>query len=205
MSRQITLNIRNNIEQNDRFFNPDFVRKYSDKHKKMSLKFAELIAGKLQRVNFKEGKILDTGCGSGYMLIELAKKIPAAEFYGIDFSTPMIETAGKNKRNSTGKISFLKADILDLPFRDKFFNLVLNINMLHLIKQPVKMLNEINRVVIPDGFFFITDLKKSILGFIEKEIKEALSVKDTINLIAESELPIANFSSDLIWWHYNNL
>ncbi|MGA9291659.1 MAG: class I SAM-dependent methyltransferase [Ignavibacteriaceae bacterium] len=195
------------VSSNERFNNPDFAKRYSAKHLKMSINFANKIAAKLNKKNFKERKILDSGCGSGFTIIELAKKFPSSEFVGIDLSDPLLEIANDKIKceKLVNRIKFLKADVQDVPFPNSYFDFIININMLHLIKSPVKMLNEIERVLKSDGFFFITDLRKSILGFLEKEIKSVFTAKEAEKIIAKSNLSKGEFSSSLIWWEYQHI
>jgi len=190
-----------------RFDNPEFARKYAAKHSKMSINFAKILTSKLLKRNFNQGKILDTGCGSGLTLIELAKNFPSYEFYGIDLSEKMLSISEdtKQKEGLTDRVKFLQADIQSIPFPDDYFDAVININMLHLIKEPIKMLNEIQRVLKTHGFFFITDLRRSILGYIEKEIQSSYTAKEAKEIIAKTNLQHGKFSSDLIWWRYQNI
>jgi hypothetical protein len=58
------------------------------------------------------------------------------------------------------------------------------------------------RVLIPDGFLFIADLRRSWLGLIEKEIKSALTLEEARDVISQSELREGTFSSDLLWWRF---
>lgn len=192
---------------NERFNNPEFAKRYAEKHLKMSKNFADKIAAGLYKRNFKQGRILDSGCGPGFTIIELAKKFPSVEFVGIDLSDSLLEIANDKSKNEnlTGRIEFLKADVLNIPFSNSYFDFVMNINMLHLVESPVKMLNEIQRVLKPYGFFYITDLRKSFFGFLEKEIKSAATIKGAHELVTKSNLPESKFSSDLIWWSYQNI
>ncbi len=191
----------------ERFNNPEFARRYADKHLKMSINFVNKLAVKLYKKDFKNGKILDSGCGPGLTIIELAKKFTACEFVGIDLSEPLLEIAeNKNQKEKLNeRVKFLKANVRDIPFLDNYFDFVININMLHLVEEPVKMINEIERVLKPEGFFFITDLRKSILGFLEKEIKSVFTIEEAEKIIAKSNLSKGRFSSSLIWWKYQNI
>jgi hypothetical protein len=67
------------------------------------------------------------------------------------------------------------------------------------------MLNDIERVLKLDGFFFIADLRRSLFGLLEKEIKYAYKVEEAKEIIAKSNLPKGKFSFDLIWWRYQNI
>ncbi|MEJ2613587.1 MAG: class I SAM-dependent methyltransferase [Ignavibacteriaceae bacterium] len=191
----------------ERFNNSEFAKRYADKHLKMSLNFADKLAVKLFRKEFHKGKVLDSGCGPGFVIIELAKKFAACEFVGIDLSEPLLEIAENNNQKEilTERVKFLKANVQDIPFPDNYFDFAININMLHLVDEPVKMLNEIERVLKPGGFFFITDLRKSILGLLEKEIKSVFAVEEAKKIIEKSNLSKGHFSSSVIWWNYQNI
>ena len=190
-----------------RFNNPEFAKRYANKHLKMSRNFAQKLAVKLYKRDFKNGKILDSGCGPGFVIIELAKKFAECDFVGLDLSKPLLEIAeNKNQKEKlTERVKFLEADVQDIPFPDNYFDFVININMLHLVEEPVKMLNEIERVMKPDGYFFMTDLRKSILGFLEKEIKSVFTVEESKKILVKSNLSKGQFSSSLLWWKYQNI
>lgn len=192
---------------NERFNEIEFAREYAEKHTRMSVKLGNRIAGMLLNKSFKHGIILDSGCGSGETIIEIAKKFPSCDFYGIDLSDPLLEIANekKQKANLTDRVKFLKADVQDIPFPSNYFDLVININMLHLMKEPLTMLNEIGKVLKPEGLFFITDLRRSILGYLEKEIKSTYSGYEAEEIIGKSNLPEGQFTSDMIWWSYQNM
>ena len=71
-------------------------------------------------------KILDIGCGKGYLLFDFLKVIPNAEIYGLDISNYAIE-------NSKSEIkSFIQhGNSNKLPWPDNYFDLVISINTLH--------------------------------------------------------------------------
>jgi ubiquinone/menaquinone biosynthesis C-methylase UbiE len=64
------------------------------------------------------------------------------------------------------------------------------------------MLNEMERILVPDGFLFIVDLRRSWLGLIEKEIKSALTLEEARELFSQSKLREGVFSSSIIWWRF---
>ncbi len=71
-------------------------------------------------------KILDIGCGKGYLLYEFKKYLPNIKISGLDISKYAI-------RNSKKEISqFLTiGNAFDLPYNDDAFDLVISINTLH--------------------------------------------------------------------------
>lgn len=186
------------------FNDEDFAEEYAKKHRKMAERFGQEYSEKLLRRGFQKGKILDTGCGFGGTDIALAQKFPDSEVVGIDLSDPLLQKAKllAQSTNLGGRIRFENADVQQIPYGDKSFDVVLNLNMVHLVKNPVKMLNEIERVLVPNGLLFIADLRRSWVGLIEKEIKSALTLEEARNLFSQSSLRKGIFSTSLVWWRF---
>ena len=91
----------------------------------------------------KKARILDIGCGKGYLLFDFLKVLPEAEIFGIDISNYAI-------RNSKEEIKddLIVGNANKLPFEDDFFDLVISINTLHCLEAPdlFESLKEIERV-----------------------------------------------------------
>jgi protein-L-isoaspartate(D-aspartate) O-methyltransferase len=91
----------------------------------------------------QNSRILDVGCGKGFLLYELKKILPGAYVRGIDISTYAI----KNSKEEIRKfVRVGRAENLD--FDDSTFDLVLTITTLHnlYIYDLVKAMQEIQRV-----------------------------------------------------------
>ena len=71
-------------------------------------------------------KILDIGCGKGYLLYDFLKVIPDAEIYGIDISSYAIENSKEEIRDR-----LMIGSSTRLPWPDNYFDLVFSINTLH--------------------------------------------------------------------------
>ena len=88
-------------------------------------------------------KILDIGCGKGYLLYDFLKILPNATVRGIDISKYAIENSKDQlKENLT------VGNAINLPYEDNYFDLVISINTLHCLEAPnlFKSLKEIERV-----------------------------------------------------------
>jgi len=88
-------------------------------------------------------RILDVGCGKGFLLHDLAQSVPRAEVRGIDISRYAVENAQEDVR------PFLQVGhAKKLPFPDKHFDFVVSINALHClhIDELWSALREIERV-----------------------------------------------------------
>jgi protein-L-isoaspartate(D-aspartate) O-methyltransferase len=90
-----------------------------------------------------DAKILDVGCGKGFLLYEFTQLLPQNQVAGIDVSQYAIDNCEEEVR------PFLQVgNALDLPFEDNSFDLVVSINTLHNLYNfdLKKALQEIERV-----------------------------------------------------------
>ena len=88
-------------------------------------------------------KILDVGCGKGFLLFDFTQAVPGIEVRGLDISAYGIENAKEEIR------PFLQVgNANSLPFPDHNFDLVISINALHNLYcyDLDKALREIERV-----------------------------------------------------------
>ena len=188
------------------FSDEGFATEYARKHKKMGEKFGQDYALNLKSRGFRRGRIIDVGCGSGGTAIALAKNLPDSEVFGIDLSGPLLRIANQTAHTAAGgtRLTFEMADVHNIPYDDHYFDVVLNLNMVHLVENPVQMLNEMERILVPNGVLFIADLRRSWLGLIEKEIKSALTLQEARELFGRSEVREGIFSSSILWWRYRS-
>ncbi|MCP1123552.1 class I SAM-dependent methyltransferase [Bacillus sp. 3103sda1] len=98
--------------------------------------------------------VLDVGCGDGYGTYKLNKA--GYKACGIDLSEQMIEK-GK-ERGESPNLSFIVGDLTSLPFQDEEFASVLAVNSLEWTEAPLQALQEIKRVLAPEGFACIAIL-----------------------------------------------
>ena len=105
--------------------------------------------------NLKKGdKILDVGCGKGFLVKDLCNI--GIEAYGIDISNYALENCEKEISN---RLKIGSAD--NLPFEDNSFNAVISINTVHNLerKQCVKAVKEIERLAPGKGFIQVDSYK----------------------------------------------
>jgi len=97
--------------------------------------------------NLKAGsKVLDIGCGKGYLLYEMKLLIPDLEITGIDTS----DYGLKNAKEEIKPFIFNHKAEEKLPFKNKEFDLVISLGTLHNLRFPkLKIaLSEMERVGI---------------------------------------------------------
>ncbi len=97
----------------------------------------------------KDMKALEIGCGTGQISFLLEDHLK--ELIATDFSEEMIAICNKN---NTSSIQFQVEDATDLSFKESTFDIVIMANVLHIMPNPDKALNEIKRVLKPNGILF---------------------------------------------------
>lgn len=106
--------------------------------------------------------VLECACGTGAITEEIAKK--AQKVLATDFAEGMLKRASRKCRKY-GNVSFRQEDITDIKCEDESFDKVVAGNVIHLLPEPGKALNELLRVVKPGGKViiptYINMLKKS--------------------------------------------
>lgn len=177
---------------------------YARDHNKMAERFGTEYAQKLSARGFQQGRILDVGCGSGAMNLVLARRFPDSEIVGVDLSDPLLRLArdAVEAANLGKRLTFERADVQEIPYADNSFDIVINTNMVHLVEDPIRMLDEMERVLDPGGFLFIADLRRSWLGLFEREIRSALTLHEAARLFTQSRLRPGFFTTSVLWWRF---
>ena len=132
-------------------------------------------------------KILDIGCGKGFMLFDFMKLNPNFVLEGIDISDYAITNAVPEIKK------FLKVgDAKSLPYEDNSFDLVISINTTHNleINQCKKALSEMERVSRKDKYLIVdaysNEIEKDRIFAWNLTAKTILSTNEWINLFEEA-------------------
>ena len=97
-------------------------------------------------------RVLDMGCGPGFVSAWLAEAVAPGELYGIDIEPSQIEMS-KHLAAERGydNASFRVADIVDLPFEDGFFDVACCNDVLAYVPDTQAALSEVKRILKPGG------------------------------------------------------
>ena len=132
-------------------------------------------------------KILDIGCGKGFMLFDFMKLNPNFVLEGIDISDYAITNAIPEVKK------FLKVgDAKSLPYEDNSFDLVISINTTHNleINQCKKALSEMERVSRKDKYLIVdaysNEIEKDRIFAWNLTAKTILSTNEWISLFEEA-------------------
>lgn len=190
---------------NDRLIARQFGKEYFDGTRnqgyggyKYNPKFWQAVVKKIAKyykLNSKS-KILDVGCGKGFMLHDFKHIIPGITITGIDIS----EYAVSNSMEDV-KPYLIVGNAKNLPYSDSTFDLVLSINTIHNLplEECFKALKEIERVskkdkyIINDGFR--TEEEKALILKWNLTALTFLSTKDWQKLYE-----LAGFTGDYYWF-----
>jgi len=144
-------------------------------------RLGKIFVNLLRQAGFKKGRVLDLGTRSAEFPIQLALAFPEAEVVGLDF------------------LYFKNGDAQSLPFYTNSFNVVVSLNMLHTVDDPVAMLDEIERVLSPTGILILSDIKRSWLGLIIPVLRTAYTMAEFKELLQRSKLRPGKLSESIFW------
>jgi len=105
-------------------------------------------------------KLLDVGCGAGFLSNELAKH--NLQVTGVDLSTESLTVAANY--DITKKVTYQTADAYRLPFPDQSFDVLTAMDFLEHVEKPDQVIREFSRVLKPGGLFIFHTFNRNILA-----------------------------------------
>jgi ubiquinone/menaquinone biosynthesis C-methylase UbiE len=116
--------------------------------------WAEMVKSRI-----KEGAdVLEVAPGPGYLSIELAK-LGRYSIVGLDVSKTFVKIATEKARSANASVAFRQGDAAYMPLSDSSFDFVVCTSAFKNFPEPVKVMNEIFRVLKPTGEAVIIDLR----------------------------------------------
>ena len=108
----------------------------------------------------RPGEVVDVGCGTCQIPIELARQTQLLTIYAVDAASSMLELARANIANAdlSGRIVVGLTDARRLPFADGSVAAVVSNSIVHHVPEPIDVLREMARIVAPGGTIFVRDL-----------------------------------------------
>jgi methionine biosynthesis protein MetW len=129
----------------------------------------------------KDDQVLDVGCGEG----KIWQLFPDIKVTGLDISRENLHIAKKFIKPVFG-------DAQKLPFKNSQFNFILASEILEHVKEPDLVLNEISRVLKPEGTTIISFPNTGSLHF-------------RLGILIWGRNPVLNYPENKIHIHFFNL
>lgn len=116
--------------------------------------------------------VVEIGCGRGAGAALLLDEFNLSLLHASDLDIEMIRKADKYlSADQKGRISFLAADAMYLPYRDQSVDAVFGFGVLHHIPDWQSAVGEIARILRPGGAYYLEELYPSLYqNFITKHI-----------------------------------
>ncbi len=111
-------------------------------------------------------RILELGCGCGFLTEHLFHKYPEATIDAYDISSSMLEM-GKNGISHNGRISWYKADLRECLFFNEY-DLVTSSSSLHWIHSLPDLFSRIHSALSKEGEFLFSVMLEGTLGELQE-------------------------------------
>lgn len=142
------------------------------------------------------GKLLDVGCGPGFLLTKALADPRFSRVVGVDFSNSML-TLLRARFENGHKLHLRLAEAQKLPFRQDAYDSVVSNMVLHHLAEPWNGVAEMARVARPGGKvvfsdlrthdhdYFRDDMADHWLGFEEQDVRRWMAEAGLANVQIE--------------------
>ncbi|MEM6960323.1 MAG: methyltransferase domain-containing protein [Myxococcota bacterium] len=104
----------------------------------------------------ESGRVLDVGCGPGFVTAGIAAQNPSLSVFGVELDTTALGVA-------QGRVTYVHGSALSLPFRTDSFDFIWARYVLRHIPEVAKVVTEMLRVVRPGGRIAVIDMDDQTL------------------------------------------
>jgi ubiquinone/menaquinone biosynthesis C-methylase UbiE len=119
----------------------------------------------------KGAAVLEVAPGPGYLSIELARR--GFLVTGVEISSDFVEIEKRNAKETGVSVDFKLGNASALPQPDHSFDFIICSAAFKNFKEPLEALNEMYRVLKPDGIALILDMNHAATNEdIENQVKE---------------------------------
>lgn len=114
--------------------------------------------------DWKGKRVLDLGCGGGFVSEFLAAR--GAIVVGVDPSAPLLNVARGHSSGKALNIEYKVGTGEDIPAADGSFDVVVCVDVLEHVADLGKVLQEVRRVLKPQGLFFYDTINRTAFSFL---------------------------------------
>ncbi len=140
---------------------------------------AEEVSRILEGSDLRGRHVLDIGCGSGGIAMELVEKYGAGRVTGIDIEDGVLARAASRveARGLLDRIILQRVDPGPLPFDDASFDIVFSKDSMIHIPDKEALFAEVHRILAPGGWFIASDWLISHDGEPSREMKHYVALE----------------------------
>ncbi len=140
---------------------------------------AKRLVERMDYMIMQPGRILDAGCGTGFITRSLAQRYPSAKIYALDLAFNMLQQA-KSKRSFkqrwSRQVNYINAEVENLPFADASMDLVISGLTLQWCQDLDKVFSEFRRVLAPGGLLLFSSFGPDSLN----ELRQSWAMVDDL-------------------------
>jgi SAM-dependent methyltransferase len=119
---------------------------------------------KITETSLEAKLVLDGGCGSGALTVELARRYPQTTFIGIDVNASIVEI--QRKADDLPNLHIVRGSIFALPFRDETFDFVWSNGVIHHTGDTLAAFESLTKVVKSKGRLYVWVYERKFSPFV---------------------------------------
>ncbi len=120
--------------------------------------YEEQLRWVLAQANWQGARVADIGTGKGRFAIACARQ--GAKVYALDIAPEMLDEAGRAAKRAGARVRFVRGDAENLPYPDRFFDIVLCMETIMHVPHPEQLVREVARIVRPGGLVIMSMTNK---------------------------------------------
>jgi ubiquinone/menaquinone biosynthesis C-methylase UbiE len=155
-------------------------------------------------------RVLDLGCGTGTLTIQIKQFNPLIELIGLDGDPRILQIAISKAEAAYQDIQWKEGFAYDLPYPAGSFDRVISSLMIHHLTYPnkLKAFQEVFRILKPEGEFHLLDFGKPstfLMRMISIPIARLEEAGDNIQGLLPEMLRLAGFTSIVEIWRFKTI
>jgi ubiquinone/menaquinone biosynthesis C-methylase UbiE len=131
----------------------------------------------LRAIGLTDGmRVLDLGCGPGYVSAALARAFPASHVTGIDHDATLLAMATELVNGTYPNVTFVEGRAEQMPGADARFDFAIARYVFQHLPEPVAVARELHRVLEPGGRVAVIDVDAALWGLAEPSFPEVAPI-----------------------------
>jgi len=147
--------------------------------------------------NLKGSRVLDAGCGKGWLSVCAWEE--GFDVYSLDIARNEIKESSFIFKQRNASIELMRTSLLGLPFSDSSFDSIMCINVLEHISDTELALSEMNRVLRKDGRLILVIPNGLTFGlFYDKFVYKIIATKTILSHVYETSFSLSKHEISML-------